>query len=165
MQTSVTPAHLAPTAPQSGGSDPGGGEEDLAHEASTLRLDAFRFVRRLRAERAIDSMPDGQLAVLAVLRVHGSHTLTALADHERVTSPSMNRTVNCLAEGGLVERVADETDRRKVNITLTEQGDEVVTETVRRREAWLIEALSELSPAERETLAAASEILGRIAKR
>lgn len=110
-------------------------------------------------------MPDGQLAVLAVLRVHGSHTLTALADHERVTSPSMNRTVNCLAEGGLVQRVADETDRRKVNITLTEQGDEVVTETVRRREAWLIEALSELSPAERETLAAASEILGRIAKR
>jgi len=165
MQTSTTPVHLPPASLQSGGSDPGGGDEVLAQEASTLRLDAFRFVRRLRAQRAIDSMPDGQLAVLAVLRAHGSHTLTALADHERVTSPSMNRIVNCLVDGGLVERVADETDRRKVNILLTEQGDEIVTETVRRREEWLVQALGELSPTERETLTAAAEIMGRIAKR
>ena len=107
----------------------------------------------------------GQFAVLAALRVHGSHTLTELADRERVTAPSMNRTVNCLAESGFVQRSADETDRRKVNILLTESGDAVVTETVRRRDAWLTQVLSELSNEERATLAAASQIMRGIAER
>lgn len=145
--------------------DSGVHASDLEHEASSLRLEAFRFVRHLRAQRAVDAMTDGQLAVLAVLRVHGSQTLTELAERERVTAPSMNRTINCLAESGYIERVDDEADRRKVNILLTEHGHAVVTETVRRRDAWLTQVLAELTDAERETLAAASKIMGRIAKR
>ena len=137
----------------------------LAHEASVLRLETFRLARRLRVQRAIDSMSDGQFAVLAVLRAHGSHTLTELAEHERVTAPSMNRTINCLAEDGYIERVTDEIDRRKVNILLTTEGDAVVTETIRQRNAWLTQVLSELAPEQRATLASASEIMREIAKR
>lgn len=165
MRLPAIPVPLAPESPDGKGGDPGTSADNLEHEASGLRLEAFRFVRRLRAQRAIDSMTDGQLAVLAVLRVHGSHTLTELAEHERVTAPSMNRTVNCLADNGYIERVADETDRRKMNILLTEHGNAVVTETVRRRDAWLMEVLTELTDDERATLAAASKIMGRIAKR
>ena len=165
MRLPAIPVPVPPDAPRDGEADPGPHDLDLEHEASTLRLNAFRFVRRLRAQRAIDSMPDGQFAVMAVLRVHGSHTLTELAEHERVTAPSMNRIVNCLAADGYVQRVADETDRRKTNILLTEQGQAVVTETVRKREQWMMDALMELTPEERETLAAAAEIMGRIAKR
>jgi len=131
----------------------------LAPAAAELRMAVFRFARRLRAERAIDAMSDGQFAVLAVLKVHGAHTLGELADRERVTAPSMNRTVNCLEESGWVSRAPDDDDRRKVNISLTEAGLEVVDETVRRRDAWVEEVLAELDDDDRAALARAAAIM------
>ena len=139
--------------------------EDLPAEASELRMATFRLARRLRAERAIDAMSDGQFAVLAALKVHGPHTLGELADRERVSSPSMNRTVNCLEESGYLARTPDIDDRRKVNISLTDAGREVVEETVRRRDAWLEEALAALTPQQRHLLAEAAEIMLAVAAR
>ncbi len=138
---------------------------DLATEASALRMATFRLARRLRAERAIDSMSDAQFAVLGGLRVVGPLTLGELAERERVTPPSMNRTVNCLEEAGYITRTADTEDRRKVNITLTDAGDAVVDETIRRRDAWLEGALAALSPDDRSLVARAAEILREVAAR
>ncbi len=138
---------------------------DLSAEASDLRMATFRLARRLRAERAVDSMSDGQFAVLAALKVHGPHTLSELADRERVTAPSMNRTVGALEEAGYLSRTPDDDDRRKVILDLTDAGRAVVKETVRRRDAWLEEALGELTAAERKALARASEIMRKLADR
>jgi DNA-binding IclR family transcriptional regulator len=66
----------------------------------------------MRTQKAVDSMSDGQFAVLAGLSIHGPHTLGDLADRERVSAPSMNRTVNCLEESGYLTRTVDEGDRR-----------------------------------------------------
>jgi DNA-binding MarR family transcriptional regulator len=125
----------------------------------------FRLARRLRSQRAVDTMSDGQFAVLAALTVHGPHTLGDLAERERVSAPSMNRTVNCLEESGYVSRTPDETDRRKVNIDLTDSGRAVVDETVRRRDSWLEEALQALDPAQRAVLAEAAQIMREVAAR
>ncbi len=138
---------------------------DLAREAADFRMATFRLARRLRAHRAVDSMSDGQFAVLAALSVHGAHTLGDLADRERVSSPSMNRTVNCLEESGYITRTPDDSDRRKVNIDLTGSGRSVVEETVRRRDLWLESALSTLDDAQRETLAHAAAIMQEVATR
>ena len=118
-----------------------------ADEASDFRMAIFRLARRLRSQRAVDSMSDGQFAVLAALSNHGPHTLSELADRERVSAPSMNRTVNCLEESGYLTRTPDVADRRKVNIALTDAGRGVVAETVRRRDSWLEQAFAALSPA------------------
>src|SRR6478735_5174347 len=126
---------------------------DLSREASDLRIATFRLARRMRTQRAVDSMSDGQFAVLAGLFIHGAHTLTQLADRERVSAPAMNRTVNCLQDAGYIRRSADENDGRKVVIDLTDEGRAVVDETARRRDAWVEEALAEIEPAEREILA------------
>ncbi|MFT4229711.1 MAG: MarR family transcriptional regulator [Microbacterium sp.] len=123
----------------------------------------FRLARRLRAQRAVDSMSDGQFAVLASLKVHGPHTLSELAERERVTAPSMNRTVNCLEDSGWLTRTADDADRRKVNIALTPAGREIVDETVRRRDAWLEDALSGLDADERGILHRAAAIMRTVA--
>lgn len=136
--------------------------DDHSAAASQLRIATFRLARRLRTQRAVDSMSDGQFAVLAALWVHGSHTLGELAERERVSAPSMNRTVNCLQESGYITRSADESDGRKVQITLTDEGRAVVDETARRRDAWVESALAGLSPDERETLAKAAEIMQRL---
>jgi DNA-binding MarR family transcriptional regulator len=136
--------------------------DDHSAAASALRIATFRLARRMRTQRAVDSMSDGQFAVLAALRVHGTHTLGELAERERVSAPSMNRTVNCLQESGYIVRGADEHDGRKVVISLTPEGEAVVEETARRRDAWVESSLAELTPAERETLAAAAAITERM---
>lgn len=137
----------------------------LAEDASALRLAVMRFSRRVRAERAVDTMSDGQIAVLGWLRLKGPHTLGELAERERVSAPSMNRIVNCLEESGYVTRTPDDIDRRKVNIALSDAGREVITETARLRDAWLETVLSEFTPAERTILAEAGALLSRIAER
>ncbi len=138
---------------------------DLSREASDLRIATFRLARRMRTQRAVDSMSDGQFAVLAGLSVHGPHTLGELADRERVSAPAMNRTVNCLQDSGYVTRSADENDGRKVVIDLTDDGRAVVEETARRRDAWVEEALAEIEPDEREILAQAAAIMQRMVAR
>ncbi|WP_375385199.1 MarR family winged helix-turn-helix transcriptional regulator [uncultured Microbacterium sp.] len=140
-------------------------DQNLGATASEVRMATFRLARRLRAQRAIDTMSDGQFAVLAALKVHGLHTLSELADRERVTAPSMNRTVTRLEESGYLTRTTDAADRRKVNIALTRAGLAVVEETVRRRDAWLEGALAELTGTERETLARAAAIMRAMADR
>lgn len=132
-------------------------------DASDLRMATFRLARRLRAERAVDSMSDGQFAVLAALKVHGPHTLGELAERERVTAPSMNRTVNCLEESGYLTRTPDEVDRRKVNIALTGSGRAVVEETVRRRDSWLETALEGLTEEQRGILHDAAILMRGVA--
>lgn len=134
-------------------------------DASDLRMATFRLARRLRAERAVDSMSDGQFAVLAALKVHGPHTLGELAERERVTAPSMNRTVNCLEESGYLTRTPDEVDRRKVNITLNDAGRVVVDETVRRRDSWLETALDAMTPEQRSILHDAAILMREVAAR
>ncbi|MFH8251431.1 MarR family winged helix-turn-helix transcriptional regulator [Microbacterium sp. B2969] len=153
----------ATAAPAEAPSDPLEPAEDLAAEASDLRIATFRLARRLRAERAVDTMSDGQFAVLATLKIHGPHTLGELADRERVSAPSMNRTVNCLQESGYLTRTPDDEDRRKVNIALTDAGLDVVEETVRRRDAWLEEVLAGLAPEQRALLHQAGEIMREVA--
>ncbi|MDT3331700.1 MarR family transcriptional regulator [Microbacterium sp. KSW-18] len=138
---------------------------ELALAASDFRMATFRLARRLRSQRAVDTMSDGQFAVLAGLKVHGPHTLGELAERERVSAPSINRTVNCLEELGYLTRTPDESDRRKVVIDLTEPGREVVVETVRRRDSWLEHAFEELSAAQRATLAKAAAIMQEVAGR
>lgn len=124
--------------------------DNLETTASELRYAVFRLTRRLRSVRAVDSLSDAQLAALGALRAHGRHTLSRLADHERVTAPTMSTVVNGLAELGLVVRVPDEDDRRRVYVELTEQGEEVVAATIRRRDEALAGMIGEVDLDERE---------------
>ena len=135
----------------------------IAEQSSELRLATFRLSRRLRAEKADEALSDGQVAVLGVLFHHGTQTLTQLAERERVSAPSMNRTVNCLEEKGYLLRTADDVDRRKANIAVTDAGREFVKATTSKRDAWLTMRLRELSKDDRVVLARAAELLGGLA--
>ncbi len=130
-----------------------------------LRVALTRISRRLRTQRGEADLPEGQFGVLTVLHKHGELSPGALAEHERIKPPSMTRMVNTLAELGLVEKTEHPTDRRQVVVRLTEAGAREVAETRRRRDAWLTQQLSHLTPDERETLARATDLLIRIAAR
>jgi len=138
---------------------------DLHEAASEIRHATFRLARHMRQQRAVATMPDGQFAVLGALRWHGPHTLTALAEREGVTAPSMNRTVNALEEDGYIVRVPDDVDRRKVNISITDTGAAVVDETIRRRDQWLARVIADLPAEERATLRDAARIILEVIER
>ena len=115
-----------------------------------------------RLERSSEGITDGQYAVLAALANRGPMTPTALAEDQHVQPPPMTRTVNALAEAGLVERTPHPTDRRQVVVSLTPAGDAEVRETRRRRTEWLASRLATLDPAERAVLAQAVVVLRKV---
>ena len=128
-----------------------------------LRIAILRLSRRMRLERAGEDVTDGQLSVLFVLWKEGPQTLGSLAEHDRVTPPSMNRTVNALVEAALVTRASSPDDGRKVLITATEAGLEIARETKRRRVAWFARQLDTLTPQQRASIDAATPILRQLA--
>jgi DNA-binding MarR family transcriptional regulator len=128
-----------------------------------LRVAILRLSRRMRLERAGEDVTDGQLSVLFVLWREGPQTLGSLAELERVTPPSMNRTVNALVEASLVTRESSPDDGRKVLIQATEAGAEIARETKRRRVAWFARQLATLTAEERATIDAATPILRELA--
>ncbi|QDE36021.1 MarR family transcriptional regulator [Microbacterium foliorum] len=142
-------------------------DESLQLTATDLRMATFRLARRLRSARAVDAMSDAQLAVLATLRMHGRRTITALAERERVTAPSMTSMINGLEEQGFVLRTPDAEDRRRVQVDITEAGTEIVAQTIRRRDELLAEMLGELDFTEEEltTLREASALMRKVVDR
>jgi DNA-binding MarR family transcriptional regulator len=133
--------------------------------ASLLRVSVARLNRRLRAERdpANEELSVGQLSVLGALFRGGPCSIGELAQQERVQPPSMTRTVNCLAEGGYVERRPHATDGRQVVVALAPKGERTLATDRRRREAWLAQKLRDLTPEEREVLRKAAPIIERLA--
>jgi len=127
--------------------------------ATDLREVVGRMIRRLRTEFA---MPLTQAAVLGHLDREGAQSIGELAARENVRPQSMSQTLAELEALGLVNRASDAADGRRIIISLTDEGLAKLTEERARRDGWLAQAISELTPAERQTLADATAILRRI---
>lgn len=132
--------------------------------AQQLRFAIQRLARRIRAMQADEGVTEGQKSVLFTLSNDGPQTLSSLSEHERVTPPSMNRTVNALVASGLVTRVTASDDARKITLDLSDAGREFVHETRRRRDAWFTKQLAELPPEQRLLLEQVTPILKGIAE-
>jgi len=123
----------------------------------------MRIARRIRQQRHDHTVSDSQLSVLYVITHHSGSTLAALAEHERVTPPSMNRTVNCLSDEGLITRSTSPDDGRKVLIEATAAGAELVNKTRQRRAEWFAAELATLEPSEQAALQEAIPVLLKLA--
>ena|SRR5690606_37900270 len=131
-------------------------------DSQELRFAIQRLSRRIRAMQASD-VTESQRTVLFTLHHEGPQTLGSLSTHERVTPPSMNRTVNALVAAGLVTRITAEDDARKVKVDLSEDGRAFIRETRRRRDAWFTPQLASLTPEQRRLLTEVTPILKELA--
>jgi DNA-binding MarR family transcriptional regulator len=131
--------------------------------ASDLRATITRLARRLRNQRADESMSIGRLATLGTLERHGPLTPGELAAHERVQPPSMTRIITALEEAGFITRTDHPTDRRQVLVALSTEGKALLREDRRRRDAWLAQRMRELDPADLVVLRQAAEVLHKLA--
>lgn len=128
-----------------------------------LRVLIQKVARRIRAERAGEGISDSQLGVLWRLASEGRCTPSGLATAEKVSAPSMNRTLNALEASGLVRRDPSDDDARSVWVTITPAGEQVIAETRRLRQQWFHAQLEALSEDERSALEGVRPILRRLA--
>ncbi|WIB36588.1 hypothetical protein [Curtobacterium sp. MCJR17_043] len=77
----------------------------------------------------------------------------------------MTKTVDVLIGRGLLTKDDHGDDRRKVLLCPTPAGAELVAETRQRRDDWLSPRLTALTAAERRTLAAATDVMRKLAAR
>jgi DNA-binding MarR family transcriptional regulator len=131
---------------------------DLAH---SIRLVVGRLARRLR-QRTLGGLTPSQLSVLASLSRQGPLTLGVLAETEGVAPASISGIVGRLVDKGLVDRVPNPVDRRSTLVEMTEEGRKVLEKGRSERTAFLASRLERLGREEREILAQAVAILGRM---
>lgn len=120
--------------------------------AVTIR-DAVRGFTR--AERTLL-----QFRVLHRLR-DGPCTTSDLAGVHGASAPAISKVVGMLAEDGLIARRHDPRDRRYVRLALTPAGRDHVRAMMGVARRGIAERLVGLSEAERATLLAGLELLGR----
>ncbi|CAK8989020.1 homoprotocatechuate degradation operon regulator HpaR [Roseibium sp. MMSF_3544] len=80
-------------------------------------------IREMLAETGITEQ---QWRILRVLEEFGPQDASSLADRACLLLPSQTRIVQTLLEKGLVTRQADEKDRRKQTVAITEAGRAII---------------------------------------
>lgn len=129
--------------------------------AGELRLACMRISRRVRYE-STHSIAPHHFSVMCRLE-EAPRTPGELAEIERVSAPSMTRTVAGLAELGYVERTPDPSDKRQVIVSLTAEARRALKETRRKRDAWMAVRVGHLNPEEQAILQRAAAILTKVA--
>jgi DNA-binding MarR family transcriptional regulator len=116
--------------------------------ANRLNSAAIHLLRRIAQEDGADGVTGARLSALSVVVYGGQQSLGSLARRERVSTPTMSRIVDALVRDGLVDRVADEDDRRSVRLTATADGRRLMERGRARRIGRLARELATLAPAE-----------------
>jgi DNA-binding MarR family transcriptional regulator len=135
---------------------------DTLSIADRLRPVLLRVGRELRREARQVGVSPEQVALLVGIKYSPGIGVRELAARERVTPPALSNHVDRLERDGLVSRTPDASDRRRVGLTLTDEGQRVLRRVRSRRTAWLATRLRGLSPEELDAVEAAIEPLSRL---
>jgi DNA-binding MarR family transcriptional regulator len=130
--------------------------------ANELRPVLLRLARELRHETEGMGVTSRQVTLLWLIRQRAGLSLRELAAEERISAPALSGHVDRLVKVGLVERVRDDDDRRRVGLALTEEGARLLKHVRARRTTWLAERLAGLAPADVAAVERAIEPLGRL---
>jgi len=130
--------------------------------ANELRPVLLRLGRELRKETEGLGVTSRQVTLLWLIRNRPGLSLRELAAEERISAPALSGHVDRLEKAGLIERTRDGADRRRVGLTLTEEGARLLKRVRARRTSWLADRLKGLEPAELEAIEAALLPLGRL---
>lgn len=122
-----------------------------------------RLSRRMRSQRESDSLSLNKISVLAHLYHHGPSTPGEITVAERQRPQSLTRVFAELERDGLIVRTPSERDRRESVLDLTDVGRAMLVADAQRRDAWLTNAITELSDTEAQLLRLAAGLMERLA--
>ena len=130
--------------------------------ANQLRPVLLRLSRELRKETEQLGVTSRQVTLLWLVRGNPGMSLRELAAEERISAPALSGHVDRLERAGLLERARDATDRRRVGLALTDEGERLLKRVRARRTTWLADRLRDLDDDELAAVEAAIEPLGRL---
>lgn len=135
---------------------------DIIALAETLRPALLRVSRRLRSEAQKVGLSAQDAMLLAHITKNPGVGVSALADAEKITRPTMSAHIKRLEAEGLVARSGDAEDGRRSGLTITPAGTRKLEIIRRERNDWLAARLARLTPEERALLQAAVAPLVRL---
>ena len=127
--------------------------------ADALRPALLQVGRELRREARAAGVSPEQVSLLVDIKYAPGIGLRDLAARQRVSPPAITKHVDRLERDGLVERTQSQSDRRRVGLTLTAEGQRLLRRVRSRRTAWLAQRLERLDAAELAAIEAAVEPL------
>ncbi len=125
--------------------------EEIAHELVAVLPRWNRIVARELRSEAGNDLTVVQIRVLGELS-EGAQTLSTLARKREVSLQAASEHVQALVARGLVERVADPSDRRQALLTLTDEGLRLLTQVREHVAERFTPRIKRLSPDEAEAL-------------
>ncbi|GGA97110.1 MarR family winged helix-turn-helix transcriptional regulator [Puia dinghuensis] len=151
----------SPIAPDAITHGPGSRDIELA---SNFRITIHRLVKLLRRQTRNDAQLSlTERSTLGLLYPDAQLAPSDIARTEKVTTQSMSQVINHLAELSYIEKTPSGEDKRKVLLSLTAAGKAYVEQIRQDKQEWLARAMQEkLTPAEKDTLAAALNILTKL---
>jgi DNA-binding MarR family transcriptional regulator len=140
-----------------------------AAAAADLLLNAVPSVMiflRATFRRASRSEPTiTQVRALAIIHRCGQGTLTEIADLLGISSPAASRMVETLVAKGLIRRQTNATDRRRLSLQLTAEGEKALNTAWAAARENLAARLEELSESEMATIQTALTKLDSLFRR
>ena len=130
--------------------------------ANQLRPALLRLSRQLRQETEQLGITSRQVTLLWLVRNNPGMSLRELAAEERISAPALSGYVDRLEKADLLARVRDESDRRRVGLALTDEGERLLRRVRARRTTWLADRLRGLDDDELAAVEAAIEPLGKL---
>jgi MarR family transcriptional regulator for hemolysin len=127
-------------------------DERCASELLTIVPLIMRYIRiEMRKTRGYD-MTVPQFRTLAYLSANEGCSLSGLAEHIGLTLPSASKMVDLLVERGLVDRKTCVQDRRRVKLSLTDNGKATWVVAYQAAKVYLAQKMRQLPDADRELI-------------
>jgi DNA-binding MarR family transcriptional regulator len=137
---------------------------DAQTDAVQIAASLGRTYRHLRRTKVTGGLTMPESSALSTLDRYGPMTAANLAKLEHITPQSIGVTLTSLEASGLVQKDRDPDDGRRVILSLTESGDELLAHKRTVRTEQLTRALDGLTPKERSQLVEAMPLLERLAE-
>jgi DNA-binding MarR family transcriptional regulator len=134
---------------------------DSLTTANRLRPVLLRLARHLRREIHSVGVTGGQVSLLVTIKTHPGITARELAERERISAPGMSGQLVRLEAAQLIRRERA-SDRRRIGLFITAEGDRVLRSVKKKRTVWLAARLERLTPEERAAVEAALPALERL---
>jgi DNA-binding MarR family transcriptional regulator len=126
---------------------------------------AIHLLRHAARQDTLSGQGPARLSALSVLVFGGPKTLGELAAAERVKPPTMSRVVAGLKRSGLARIETDAHDLRRVRITVTPKGEQLLQQARKRRIQALAQIFAGLESGQVEILSEAAEIIEQAFRR
>ncbi len=97
----------------------------------------------------------------ALFHIRRAHTrgVTEIGDELGVSSAAASQMLDRLVQQGLITRTEDPNDRRVKRLVLTDHGKQLLKNGIHARQEWIQDLATLLTPAEKEQVIAAMQIL------